>query len=197
MHSNRTLLRAATQAAHARLDTVFSRYDLACPAGYRRFLLAQAAVVPSLEAALDGALDGAGARRVLPDWPERRRSAALLADLATLGVARPPALRAPAPGGPGWVLGALYVLEGSRLGAKMLRRRVMSGGDVLCCAATAYLTHEPGSASWPDFLAVLQTSPHAADLDTMVLGACDIFALFEQAACSPDHEEVSAHAESG
>jgi len=188
--SLRHTLRAATSDAHARVDAAFSRLDLACPADYRRFLAAQAGALLPLEAALDRA----GAEAVLPDWPARRRSAALLEDLRRLG--QPPGRPLPVIGdGPGWVLGALYVLEGSRLGGQVLRRRVLAGPDPACRAATSYLSHGIGRHPWPDFVHALDTSPYGlADPASVVDGALDAFLLFEQVVQSHLPPEVSTHA---
>lgn len=116
----RARLRAATASAHARVDDVFSRFDLASREDYGRFLQAQAAVLLPLERALDAGI----APRLDIDWPERRRGDALLSDLAALGLrapatgALPPIERADA------ALGTIYVLEGSRLGGALLKRSV-------------------------------------------------------------------------
>lgn len=116
-------LRAATAAAHAAVDRAYSGFDLSRPAGYRAFLDAQNACLAPLE----DALTSAGAQRLLPDWRHRRRAALLAADLADLGAAaraRPHPLLDLELGEPAAVLGALYVLEGSRFGSAVLARRL-------------------------------------------------------------------------
>ena len=160
------------------------------PGDYRTFLAAHAGAVLPLE----DVLNRAGAAAVLPDWPARRRSAALLDDLHRLG--QPPGRPRPvAAGGLGWVLGALYVLEGSRLGGQVLRRRVLAGPDAACRAATAYLSHGAGRHPWPDFLRLMEASPHAvADPAQAVAGALDAFSLFEHAAQPRIQPEASTHA---
>jgi heme oxygenase len=113
-------LRAGTQAEHARVDNVFGAFDLATLEGYRSFLAAQAdALVP-----LELALDAAGADTAVADWASRHRSDLLKADLADLGADIPHATSAPTIESPEAVLGALYVLEGSRLGGTVLARTV-------------------------------------------------------------------------
>lgn len=116
--SARTALRAATAAEHERVDSLLSRFDLTERAGCRLFLLAQAAAFLPVEAALDEA----GAERLVPDWPQRRRSEALHADLAALGAEPPTPALAIRFDTDEAVLGAVYVLEGSRLGGAMLKR---------------------------------------------------------------------------
>lgn len=118
-NSARTLLRAATASAHERVDRAFGAFDLSDRDDYRAFLIAQAGPLLSAEAAVD-AIDPSA---LLPDWPERRRSDLIRADLADFGTP-------PAPTGAfdlqcdAAALGAIYVLEGSRLGGAMLARNV-------------------------------------------------------------------------
>ncbi len=121
--SARSALRAATRADHARVDALFSDSDLASRAGYARFLARQAAAHLPVERAIDAA----GAEALVPDWPARRRAPLLLADLADLGPTTIAEERFLLPGGEAALLGAVYVLEGSRLGGAVLRQRVGPG----------------------------------------------------------------------
>lgn len=114
----RLALRAETAAEHERVDRLFSRFDLARIEDYALFLSAQAAAHLPVEAALDAA----GAERLIEDWPARRRAEPLLADLEELGLTKPDPVDAPELLDDGAVLGAIYVLEGSRLGGAMLKR---------------------------------------------------------------------------
>lgn len=116
----RAALRAGTAAEHVRVDALFGAFDLSDPDDYRRFLGAQAAAFLPIEAAIDAA----GASPRLGDWRERRRSASLLHDLAALGLAVPAPVTPPRLDGEAAALGAIYVLEGSRLGGALLRRAV-------------------------------------------------------------------------
>ena len=175
----RSLLRQATASAHGRVDAAFTRFDLGQRHDYRKFLTAHASVILPLEASAGQA----GAGQILDDWSSRRRTDALLDDLAALGLPPPPLLLLGARGGPAWVLGVLYVLEGSRLGAQVLRQRVLAGPDTECWAATAYLSHGMGQAFWPSFLAKLEASPYAkGDTSPVIEGAHAAFAAFERAA---------------
>ncbi len=175
----RSILREATASAHSRVDDAFTRLNLGQRNDYRRFLTTHASVILPLEA-LAGQ---AGAGQVLEDWPSRRRTGALQDDLAALGLQQPPLLLLGLHRGPAWVLGVLYVLEGSRLGAQVLRRRVLAGLDAECCAATAYLSHGMGQALWPSFLMQLEASPYATgDAGPVIEGAHDAFTAFERAA---------------
>jgi heme oxygenase len=114
----RLALREATAEAHERVDRLFSGLRLNDPDDYRLFLLAQAAAHLPVEAALDQA----GAERHLPCWPERRRAALLRADLAEMGASEPAHFISPSFSSAAEILGAIYVLEGSRLGGAVLKR---------------------------------------------------------------------------
>ncbi|KAA2213131.1 biliverdin-producing heme oxygenase [Teichococcus oryzae] len=144
-------LREATAALHAEADRLGGAHDLSTLPGYARFLGVHARALPGLEAALDAA----GLAAMLPDWPRRRRAAALQADLTRLGEPVPAPLPVPpiAPGAA--ALGAAYVLEGSRLGNTMLLRQAQAGPALAECGAFAYLSHQPGPAGWAGFLALL------------------------------------------
>lgn len=173
-------LRTSTRALHERAEQAFARFDLTRRDGYGEFLQAQgAALIP-----LERALDAAGAARLLPDWPARKRSPALEADLAAL------ALRAAAPQPPprfandDEALGALYVLEGSKLGARYLLARV-SAND-FARSATAFLAHGEApeqKGAWPAFLQTLAAIPFDPSRAAAVLtGATAAFHLFERSA---------------
>jgi heme oxygenase len=157
-------LRAATAALHDAVEARFAGFDLSRRGPYGDFLRGQAAGILPVEAALDAA----GIARILPDWPRRARTAALLADLAALG-REPPAVPPPrfAPGGE--ALGAAYVLEGSRLGAALLLRQVGPG------LPDAFLRHGAHGGLWRSFLARLAPAPDRA---AVIRGARQAFGHF-------------------
>lgn len=141
-------LRAATAALHDAVERRFERFDLGDTADYAQFLALHAAAILPLERALEDA--GIGGQ--LPDWPERRRSQALLQDLLAFGVDAPrPAPVTCQPGGE--ALGIAYVLEGSRLGAAVLFAQLPAG------APSAFLGHGRGLRLWPGFLRRLAELP--------------------------------------
>jgi heme oxygenase (biliverdin-IX-beta and delta-forming) len=147
----RRRLRSATADAHARLDEQVRALDLRHLSDYRRFLEASAAALLPLEAALIEA----GVQRIFSDWTLRSRRRAILHDLACVGgVARP--LAVPRPLDFDGVLGTMYVLEGSRLGAQVLLQAVAGSSDAAVTAATAYLRHGAGRHLWQSFLALLE-----------------------------------------
>ena len=116
----RLRLREATAPDHERVDAAFSRFDLGTRAGYIKFLQAKAAAFLPVEQAIEDSDVAA----ILPDWPARRRSHLLTADLAALGAQADGCVAAPPLPTPSAVLGAVYVLEGSRLGGRLLARSV-------------------------------------------------------------------------
>jgi heme oxygenase (biliverdin-IX-beta and delta-forming) len=172
----REKLKQATAPAHRDIDAQFSRFDLTSVAGYRRFLEASAAALVPLEAALEVA----GIASVIDDWPQRSRRAAIVSDLARLnGAVRP--LGEFAPLNRSTALGVMYVLEGSRLGAKVLLRTIAVRSEPEIAAATRYLRHGAGQALWPSFLLTLEREPQNAEAE-IIAGAQRAFAVFAKAA---------------
>ncbi len=136
-------LRAQTQPLHERLDARFDIATLRSREGYTRFLQGN---FPSV--AIELALEDADVWRVLPDWEQRRRRFDLIADLRSLG-SEPAA--APFPLGAtddGTLLGLCYVLEGSRLGAQVIRRAVAAEWAE---SAMRFLSHGNGQPLWQSF----------------------------------------------
>jgi heme oxygenase len=168
----RFVLRTATAAAHERLDRLYSRFDLGRTEDYGAFLVAHAPAFLAVEAALEAA----GAPDLLDGWRARRRGGALLQDIAALGLDAPPPAPAPRLCGEPAILGAAYVLEGSRLGGAMLIRAVPPG------LPTAFL--QPGNpAEWRAFISVLDARLSSqARLAEALSAAHAVFALFERAA---------------
>jgi heme oxygenase len=168
-------LRQATEALHAEADRLGSSHCLSSRAGYAGFLRVHARAVPALEAALDAA----GLEAMLPDWPRRRRAAALRADLAVLREAVPAPLAVPEIRTGATAMGAAYVLEGSRLGNAMLLRAAQAAPALANSGAFTYLSHQPGPAGWAGFLARLdQALPDPADWKVAAAGALTAFETF-------------------
>jgi len=168
----RFALRAATGEAHDRLDALYSAFDLGRPADYATFLLSHAPAFLAVEAALDAA----GAETVIDGWAGRRRSGALKADLTALDLRVPAPATFPALDGEAAILGAAYVLEGSRLGGAMLVRTVGHG------LPTAFLT--PGNPSdWRAFISRLDERLSSEEsLADAASAALSVFTLFERSA---------------
>lgn len=158
-------LKLATQLDHERVDRSLSTFDLTHADEYAVFL--------SLNAAVLG--------RLRPHWRNVDEGdfdslvAALALDLATLGVDQPISVD-PTPGlidG----LGLAYVVRGSRLGSKILRKRVGFG------LPTAYLDLKPATP-WQALLQQIEERVVAdPDSEPMIIaGARTTFAVYEHSA---------------
>ena len=169
------MLRAATAALHAEVDARFSGPFDTDKDAYRAFLAALArAVLP-----LERALEEGGVSRLLPDWAARRRSDALENDLEILGVPVPLPVSVTVTTDEARLFGRLYVLEGSRLGGKLLARRARENADPEVREATHYLGHGAGADFWREFLQRLEASEAVAGSpQRTMLGAREAFGLF-------------------
>ena len=131
---------------------------------------------------IEPALVAAGIHRVLPDWDARQRGVALEQDLAALCVAWD--FRAlTIAGDDGTLLGWSYVLEGSRLGARIILRVVEATSDAKVRSATRFLRHGAGADFWAGF----RTALTRIDDDPIAIanacnGACAAFRCFLDAA---------------
>ncbi len=168
--SGRQALRRATRPDHEAVDAAFSRYDLSTLAGYGRFLAAQARVVGAVEERAEAG--GAGSH--IEDWPLRRRAGRLAADLEELGILAGPTVPVAPLSGPAAVLGAVYVLEGSRLGGTLLSRGLPAG------APARFLAGDDDNAQrWRTLVALLDRRLTAEDdLRIAVASARSVFQAF-------------------
>jgi heme oxygenase len=169
--SLREKLREATAGLHAELDDVGEALLARGAGGYARFLAGQGAVVIPLEKRLEIS----GIERVLPDWSMRARRYDLKADLRQITqpceFVEVPAFRAPDE-----LLGAAYVLEGSRLDASLLLQTLHLS------TATRFLRHGQGKGLWPSFQNVLEANDEVhAHFDRTRVTAQEVFGLFIRA----------------
>lgn len=173
----RAFLREACAEAHARLDGRISNLNFNDRAAYADMLGRMSGPVSAFE----GALTAGVAPALFANWSGRLRGHALRADLNTLGVGFRQTRRAPIEDEAA-ALGALYVLEGSRLGGQVLARMAEASSDTDVRGATRYFRHGQGGALWRGFIETLENSdavrtrPHAA-----AHAALDTFAAFEAA----------------
>lgn len=169
------MLRAATASLHAEVDARFSGPFDTDRNAYAAFLAALACAVLPLESALE---EG-GVERLFPDWPARRRSQALEQDLDILGVSCPAPVPVTVTSDEARLFGRLYVLEGSRLGGRLLVKRALANLDPQVQAATYYLGHGAGADFWRGFLQRLEESEAVAGSPARtMLGAREAFGLF-------------------
>ena len=153
----RALLRDTTAEIHARLHAVPAFEALAAGTLSLAAYVALLRRLLGFHAAVEAALAAAPSLRPYGiDLAERRRSAALRADLATLGLPEAGPL-APLPplGSAARALGCLYVVEGSTLGGRQLARgldHLLPAGAV---AGRAFLLGH-GAAAWGDVAGLLR-----------------------------------------
>lgn len=185
--SLRNFLKRETQALHQRVDDAFSQFRLSDDAGLARFLAAQAGALRPLESALEAG-PGGGVGRILPDWPDRCR--AHLLDRLEMEV---PDLRAKPFRSVAQMLGAAYVLEGSRLGARVLLRRVERRDSPIVRLATTFLSHNVEGQRWASFLAALDAFACQECSPEALSGALAAFALFERSALAAGASLTEPH----
>jgi heme oxygenase len=181
-------LRDGTAAAHDRVDQAFAGFDLTDRDSYAAFLRAHAEVLLPLEDMLPG-------ETIVSDWEGRKRGHLLKEDLAFLPKpvrpepveghlsasedldGEPPFDKLRANGDLSAIAGALYVLEGSRLGGRFLARQVPRGFP------RAYLDADQDPQKWRNLLDRLDTILYRPDqLQSALAAAHRVFAAFERSA---------------
>lgn len=110
-HSAVTHLRTATRVDHEAVDGAFGHFAIGTRNGYRNFLVAH---VPLAERLIEP-------NTLVENWSGR--TAALMEDLQALGGEAPVDSIFTLPEGEAARWGALYVIQGSRLGGAVLSRR--------------------------------------------------------------------------
>lgn len=154
--SRRFALKRATDAAHRHVEGIITSAGMfASLDGYRRYLSATLAIRTRYE----NLLDASGGAAVWPLWPSRRVAHLVAQDLDALGGVRPVIQKkSELLLNPSELLGALYVLEGSSLGARVLSRSVHAFG-VSADHGARHLHAQAGDAAiWRDFLSVLDSA---------------------------------------
>ncbi|BEV00265.1 biliverdin-producing heme oxygenase [Novosphingobium olei] len=166
----RAWLRDSTRDDHARVDDAFASFRLSDRSSYADFLAAHGRALLPLERWI-----GAGA--LLPGW--RGRSEAVVEDLHALAEPVPEAPALEWPRDEAARLGALYVLEGSRMGAAVLAR------DVSDDLPNGYLTSRAAPGQWQALLTLLESKGSEGGTpwrQRALEGASRAFALFHAAA---------------
>lgn len=178
--SNRSQrLKAATHAAHARLDQrILAAQPFASRANYARFVQAQYCFHCDMESVYRNPVLAS----VVPELAQRRRLPQLLADLADLGAAVPDMPAFAAADGRYYekqvnALGWLYVAEGSSLGAAILAKLAARLGLHEEFGARHLAGHPDGRARhWRQFTAALDSVPlDPAQEQAVVDAACAAF----------------------
>jgi heme oxygenase len=119
--------------------------------------------------AIELALTEAGIDDLLPDWVARQRRFLLAEDLRQMGEALPPIAPLKIGSDIGTLLGWSYVLEGSRLGARLILESVATSEDRTVRSATGFLRHGENIDLWRSF----KTALSRIDDDAVAIGkAC-------------------------
>ncbi|HZY68975.1 MAG TPA: biliverdin-producing heme oxygenase [Devosia sp.] len=147
--SRRFLLRQRTAAAHAAVDAAVGSFtDLG---SYRAYLRALYAFRAPIEAQIGWAWPGSAS-----GWIPSTICDFILEDMGELGMSQDVAGEASAPLEGDELLGALYVLEGSTLGARILLRRAEALG-LSATYGARHLNHLAGNIDgWRGFLSLLE-----------------------------------------
>ena len=181
-------LRSETRALHASTERRVAPAERLRDVGaYARLL---AALYP-LYASIEDRLEPFGA-----DWLEleppldvalRRRAHLLVTDLASLGLDEPWRIGAAAPAIESFAqaFGALYVLEGSRLGGRVLARQVSAAVGAPASQAQRFLRGEGTEVGrlWTELrtaLAGFAAGSDAGTRDDVIVGALETFRCFDR-----------------
>ena len=169
----RWVLKEQTAADHDAVDDLLSALDVSSADGLEGFLGVHRACFAAM---LPIAVPGDSSMQAMTGM-----IACIERDLATLGA--PCDVSSAVTVGPVDVLACDYVLEGSRLGSKVLRRRWEASEDPRVRAADAYFSITPVSGRWREVCdalsAVAPDSPRAAHI---IRDTKSLFALFENVA---------------
>ncbi|MFJ6325126.1 MULTISPECIES: biliverdin-producing heme oxygenase [unclassified Rhizobium] len=169
-------LKSATEPHHHRLDALNNQFAMfASVSSYRQYLAATLASRSQLEAMLAAAQIDA----LVPNWNRIQIVPRLLEDLSDLGG-----------DDPAWVettgtvidsstvIGTLYVLEGSGLGAAILLKRAIKLGMSATFGARHLAQQAANLSSWREMLHLIETTP-IDDEDRCERAAIAAFDVFE------------------
>jgi heme oxygenase len=178
----RARLRGDTRHCHAALDDQVTRLDQQGTEGYARFLLLQW----RLFAALEPVSQSAACAPVIRDLTQRAG-----ADLEQLGRLAP-VPRLPLDPHP---LAVDYVVSGSRLGAKVLRKRWLDRGLPETAYAGSYLSAPPYMDYWRGYVARAEALPAGgAAADRIVTDATGLFEFCLECIDAESAEGRAVHA---
>lgn len=149
---NRFALRDLTRGDHERLDALVGHFGDS--RSYTRYLEGMAA----FRAPVERALLQADTSAILGEWQPGLVSAELAQDLRDLGRENVAAVGDfPLPADRDGLLGVLYVLEGSALGARVLVRRAAALGFTAEHGARHLAAQTARPQAWPQFVALLDS----------------------------------------
>lgn len=184
--SRRQRLIRVTQMAHQRLDNILLVKSLNTRSRYEHYLYAVWAARWPTECALKNS----DAIHIYPAWTNRAICPALRRDIADVCQTDAPVFPELAVGlmSVAQILGVLYVLEGSALGARVLERQAASIGMTAYFGARhlAHQTSQPGA--WAEFMTILANIPLTrSGEEECLVAAVTTFARYEATfACLAD-----------
>lgn len=157
MEDRRFALKRATNEAHDRVEAVVRSAGMFdTPEGFRRYLTATF----EMRARYERLLDLNGAARVWADYPGRRIAGLVAQDIVDLGGEVPSTLPDEEKTySAGELLGVMYVLEGSSLGARILVKSVAEMGFSAGFGARHLFTQAEDRGAWRSFIAAMDASP--------------------------------------
>ena len=160
-------LRERTAATHAELDRLVGGFDTI--GDYMRYLTGIYAFRSAIEPCFE--------ENPATCWRTEPIRHLIEADMADLGVTRTPSIGvAPKPRSASEALGVAYVLEGSRLGAKLLFRRATALGLGAEDGARHLAVQSQGGDCWKSYTAALEAA-EPFDLDGAVSAASATFGV--------------------
>jgi heme oxygenase len=172
--TRRFRLRERTSHAHAAVDHLIGPFRSA--ADYERYVLG----LYAFRIPLETKLAATAWPELFGHWRPQPIGQALRADMDDLRLT--PRIVAESPDRPGGIedlLGLLYVLEGSALGAQILYRRAQDLGFTSTCGAR-HLALQSGVDSWREFIAILERH-EPLEFESVVAASIANFCAAEQA----------------
>ncbi|TXI08348.1 MAG: hypothetical protein E6Q76_07260 [Rhizobium sp.] len=168
-------LKSATNSDHQRVDALNTQFSMfgSLPA-YQGYLAATLASRAQLEAVLEAS----EVEAFVPDWKERKIVLQLHEDIRDLGcdeAALPDVLADPV--GMPSIIGTLYVLEGSGLGARILIKQAAKLGLSGSLGARHLARQIDNLGSWRDMLQLIDETP-LGDEESCIRAARAAFGVF-------------------
>lgn len=151
--TRRFFLRAATHSDHQELDQLIG--PLTSEAAYRRYLKSLAA----FRAGAEQAIRAAAWPDALSSWAPASLTPLMQADLQDLRETSAPVPALAPPASVSALLGMLYVLEGSSLGARLLAKQVSTLGFTKDFGARHLAVQTASPDNWQAFLRLLDAAP--------------------------------------
>ncbi len=171
----RHTLRESTQAIHQEFDDAFRALNISDISSVTRFVISQALAFADLERYAEKH----GITRILADWSVRRRTeqfASVLAAVSDEAMTSRQSTLDPSPS-LSYLMGLLYVLEGSRLGGNYLRKQFFQAEDPTIKSFASCFVCDP--KFWTSFLARLEKDAGHLLEEQCAQGARDAFGVFK------------------